>query len=244
MNNNLSALRNGALILSFDDQNFKGWEEARPLFRQHKAHATFFISEVIDAVAIEAMKHLAEDGHSIGLHGLTHGNADQMFEQMSPEEYFDSEIRPQLDECTRAGITVTSFAYPNCRRTEATDALFFAHGFRAVRGAVGLTHYDPKHLHAAEWTPLAENPRALFPVADLPQTRLINCLLVGDAYNTHIDDIINCLRRAAEKNEVLVLTSHNIAAEPGDIGMRTEWLEAILQTCSTLGIAALGFDEI
>lgn len=239
-----SELKKGALILSFDDRNFIGWEAARPIFRKYNAHATFFVSGEINEEAIATMKNLAQDGHSIGLHGLTHGDADTMCEQMSPEEYFASEIRPQLEGCEKAGIKVTSFAYPNCQRTDATDELFFSHGFRAVRGSLGFTHYDPQHLRAAEWKPLAEEPATTFPVAKLPNTRLLKCMLLGDAYNTHIDDFCNCLKRAAETNEVLVLTSHDIAPEPNPISMRTEWLEALLQTCSQYGVTALGFDEI
>lgn len=241
---NVQDIRHGVLLLSFDDRNFNGWEAARPLFRQYGAHATFFVSGEIEATAVAAMKDLAGDGHSVGLHGLTHGNADQMCEQMSAEEYFASEIQPQLAACEVAGLTITAFAYPNCRRTEATDALFYAHGFRSVRGSLKLTPYDPQHLRAAEWQPLAEIPRTCFPVAELPQTRLINCLLLGEAYNTHIDDILNCVKRAAERNEVLVLTSHDIGPDAPAINMKTAWLEAILRTAAEAGVAVLGFDEI
>ena len=76
----------GILLLSFDDRNFLGWENALPIFAQTDAHATFFVSGSIDAEAVATMRRLCAEGHSVGLHGLTHANADQAIAESSPEE--------------------------------------------------------------------------------------------------------------------------------------------------------------
>ena len=113
-----------------------------------------------------------------------------------------------------------------------------------MRGGLKLTPFDPERQLAATWKPLADNPRTAFPVSDLPQRRLLNTLIVGEAYNTHIDDYLNCLKRIAECNEVLVVTSHDIAPDAHFIHMKTAWLEAMLATAAELGIAVLGFNEL
>ncbi|MBR6471545.1 MAG: polysaccharide deacetylase family protein [Victivallales bacterium] len=234
----------GILLLSFDDRNFAGWEAALPIFARTDAHATFFVSGPIDGEAVSAMRELAAAGHSVGLHGLNHQNADEVIAATSPEEYYQTEVLPQLESAQDAGLRVTSFAYPNCRRTPESDQLFFSHGFAFVRGGLGLTPYDPEGRLADAWKPLADNPRTAFPVSDLPQRRLLNTLIVGEAYNTHIDDLLNCLRRTAERDEVLAVTSHDIAPDAKSINMKTAWLEAILATAAELGVAVLGFNEL
>lgn len=234
----------GILLLSFDDRNFAGWEAALPLFARTIAHATFFVSGPLDDEAVAAMRSLAAAGHSVGLHGFAHANADERIAESSPEEYYRSEILPQMLAACAAGLRVTSFAYPNCRRSGESDRLLFAHGFAYLRGGLGLTPYDPAGRLAASWKPLADQPAAAFPVAQLPSHRLLNTLIVGEAYNSHLDDLLNCIRRIAERNEVLVLTSHNIAPDASSIHLKTAWLEAILATAEKLGVAVLGYDEL
>ncbi|MBO4618841.1 MAG: polysaccharide deacetylase family protein [Victivallales bacterium] len=234
----------GILLLSFDDRNFAGWEAALPIFARTNAHATFFVSGPIDDEALSAMRRLADAGHSVGLHGLNHQNADEAIAASSPEEYYQAEVLPQLAPARDAGLRITSFAYPNCRRTPESDQLFFSHGFAFVRGGLGLTPFDPEGRLAEAWKPLANNPRTAFPASELPRHRLLNTLIIGEAYNTHIDDLLNCLRRIAERNEVLVVTSHDIAPDAKSIHMKTAWLEALLATATELDIAVLGFNEL
>lgn len=128
------------------------------------------------------LKHLASDGHSIGLHGLGHLNADEAVAERGAERYFAEEVWPQMDQARKNYVPFESFAYPNCRRNDETDALF--------------------------------------------------------------REICACLRRAAERKEVLSVTSHNIAPDATHIHMKTEWLEKILDTASECGLAVIGFNEL
>ena len=125
----------GVVLLSFDDRNFAGWKTALPIFDKYRAHATFFVSGPIDKSAIDTMQLLCAKGHSVGLHGLRHRNADKAVAVMGEEMYWRDEIEPQLNICRMLKIPVSSFAFPNCRRTDATDALFYSKGFRYVRGS-------------------------------------------------------------------------------------------------------------
>ena len=235
----------GALVLSFDDRNLADWERALPLFDKYGAHATFFFMGPVDASAATVLKKLRDHGHSIGLHGQKHQNADQAVAEMGPVRYFAEEIEPQLAGCRAAGIQVTSFAYPNCRRTDETDALFRAKGFTHIRGGhKGVAPYDPKGEKQAGLQPLHAVDRIFFPASERKNQFRLDTVIAGEAYHTDIEDVLACIRRCAERNEVFVLTSHGIAPDAKHINMKTEWLERILATAKECGVPCLGFDEL
>ena len=235
----------GVLLLSFDDRNFAGWEAAAPIFAKYGAHATFFVSGDLPQEAVRALKHLAEKGHSVGLHGLKHLNADTDVALRGAAQYFAEEVWPQMDRARKCYVPFESFAYPNCRRSDETDALFRAKGFEHVRGGVkGATPYDPDGAKQAGRKPLVANDAVFFPASDLPNRFRIDTILVGEAYHTDIGEICACVRRAAERKEVLSVTSHDIAPDAKHIHMKTEWLEKILATAADCGLAVVGFDEL
>ena len=235
----------GALLLTFDDRNFDGWLAAIPLFKKYDAHATFFVSGQIDNAVVRAMKTLAGKGHSIGLHGLHHANADEEIAAKGAQVYWDEEVWPQLDTCNKCYVKISGFAYPNCRRSEESDELFFKQGFKRIRGCLkNLTPYDPEGRMQADRKPLATDDRAFFPATELATRKRLDTLLVGEAYHTDIEDILACVRRAAERREVLVITAHDIADDAKWIHMKTEWLERILATAKECGLATLGFGEL
>ena len=245
---NISAtgvLTNGALVISFDDRNLADWERAIPLFDKYDAHATFFFTGPCEGDAARVLKKLREHGHSIGLHGLKHQNADAAVAAKGAAAYWAEEIAPQLAGCRAAGIPITSFAYPNCCRTDETDALFRTNGFKHVRGGLkGVTPYDPKGEKQEGLKPVHTVDRAFFPAAELSLRFRLDTAIAGEAYHTDIEDILKCIRRCAELNEAFVLTSHGIHPDAKQIHMKTEWLERILATAKECGVAVLGFDEL
>ena len=235
----------GTLVLSFDDRNFADWIDAIPLFAKHGAHATFFVSGPIDDEAVRAMKRLSEAGHSVGLHGLNHLNADEALAGMGAERYFKEEIEPQMAACRVGYVPVHSFAYPNCRRSDETDGFFKAHGFSHVRGGhKGVAPYDPDGEKQAGLAPVHAVDRAFVPAAGLAGRFRLDTVIAGEAYHTDIDDILACIRRCAERDEAFVLTSHGIHPDAKHIHMKTAWLERILETAEQCGVAVLGFDEL
>jgi len=108
----------------------------------------------------------------------------------------------------------------------------------------GATPYDPEGKKQAGRKPLVSNEAVFFPVADLPKHFRIDTIIVGEAYHTDIDDICACVRRAAERKEVLSITSHGISPDAKGINMKTEWLERILAAAKDSGLAVIGFDEL
>ena len=235
----------GTLLLSFDDRNIGDWEKALPIFDRYGAHVTFFVCGEIDGATVKALKKFREHGHSIGLHGLRHANADAAIAAKGAERFFDEEIAPQSERMRVAWIPVTSYAYPNCRFSEESDALFKARGFAHVRGGhKGVAPFDPKGEKREGLKPIHTVDRAFFPASELGSRFRLDTVIAGEAYHTDIDDLLACIRRCAERKEVFVLTSHGIRPDAKGINMKTEWLERILATAKECGVAVVGFDEI
>ena len=237
--------RKGVLVLSFDDRNFNDWVKAMPLFEKYGAHATFFVCGPIDGEAVRVMKRLSEAGHSVGLHGLRHANADEAIAKKGADLYYKEEIEPQREACRVAYIPIKSFAYPNCRRSDETDALFKRRGFAHIRGGhKGVAPFDPKGEKQEGLKPIHTVDRAFFPSSESPVRFRLDTVIAGEAYHTDIEDILKCIRRCAERKETFVLTSHGISPNAKGISMKTEWLERILATARECGVAVLGFDEL
>jgi len=243
---NVPAGARGVLLLTFDDRNFADWERALPLFAKYGAHATFFASGPIDNKAVKSLKKLSGAGHSIGLHGLGHLDADTEAARVGIEKYYRADVMPQQDSIYWAYIPCSSFAYPNSRRTDATDACLLGHGFLRLRSGVpGVTPYDPERkLPPAARRPLVSNEEVFFPAADLPNRRLLRNITLGEAYRTDIGEVLACLDRIAAHREVLTVASHGIGPDAKDINMKTEWLEKILARARELNLSVIGFDEL
>ena len=84
----------------------------------------------------------------------------------------------------------------------------------------------------------------VFPTRELPRRRVMGGVGVGPYYNTDIEDICRGIRRAAERDEVFVLYSHDICENPNKVSMHTEWLEKILATARECGVDVKGFKEL
>lgn len=235
----------GVLLLSFDDRNFDGWGKSLPLFEEYGAHATFFVCGPIDDQAVKVLKKLSAAGHTIGLHGLNHQDADKMIDKVGAERYFLDEIAPQIDCVRRACIPCSTFAYPNGVFSVVSDKLFKEKGFVRVRGeAKGAPPYDPEGRLQENREPLASYDSFFTHSDELPKRFRIDTIAVGEAYHTDIGEVLACLDRVAQRNEVISITSHNIASDARHIHMKTEWLELILKKAKELDLPVIGFDEI
>ncbi len=235
----------GTLILTFDDRNFRDWQQAQPLFAKYGAHATFFVSGELDDTAEGVLRELQEAGHTLGLHGLNHQNAPTGGTPAEVESYYAREIAPQREQFRRAGLKAEVFAYPNGRSSAATDSVILGHGFKRVRGTGGkFRPYDPKGEKRAQLQPLVSLDAAFLKPGELERTVKMHGVLLGSAYNTDIDEVVAALERAAARNETFQLISHGISATPNAISMRLEWLETILKTAARLGMAMPGYAEL
>ena len=153
-------------------------------------------------------------------------------------------MEPQISACKAAGISVRSFAYPNCRHTRATDELFFRHGFTRVRGSIpgvkSPNPHDPKGLKLDQWKPVADFDPLFTPATAFLNERNISNVIMGESYHTDIEDIVRAMRRAGERAELLSIVSHGIAPDAKGISMKTEWLERMLSAADGAGVIVRG----
>ena len=235
----------GRLLLSFDDDFYEGWRKALPLLAGYGAHATFFVSGGLDGQALSEVKNLAAHGHTIGLHGVRHVNVPLEESAESVMWYYDAEILPQVEASRRHGISAACFAYPNGRSSAFTDEMICSRDVRRVRGTGGKYRpFDPEGTKKSALRPLAEIDDLYVSAFDVARGAKMDGVLVGRFYNTDVAEIAAFLKRAAERRATVSLISHDIADEPTGIGMRTEWLEEILETASSEGLEIVGYDEL
>lgn len=236
--------RHGVVALSFDDRNFADWRKVLPILKRHGACATFFASGQIGQDEIDFARRAIASGNEFGLHGLSHLNADTALANMGAAEYWQKEIEPQLTPLKAAGIYVRSFAYPNCRRDEATDALFFSHGFTRLRGSVKgkptPNPYDPQGLKRDSWRAVASDDASYVPAAQYLTNKLIGNVILGEDYHTDINDILKAIERAGANAEAISLVSHGIHRKAKKIHMKSEWLKEILAAASDAGVIVRG----
>ena len=232
----------GVLSLSFDDANFDQWEAALPIFAKYGASTTFF---VVGTNRIDFAKKALAEGHEIGLHGLKHRDAPVAGTGLDDEAFWKADIAPQLAAFREAGVPVLSYAYPNCRRNERTDALFLSRGFARVRGLgapfpPNPNPFDPKGEKLDKWRPVATADGFFLPAAEFPFARLVPNVIMGEAYHTDIEDTMRAIARAGERGEALFIVSHGIAPDAKGISMKTEWLERMLSGAGDLGVIVRG----
>lgn len=236
--------RHGVVALSFDDHNLAAWTNAFPLFAQHDARVTFFVSGAIGPAEIAFARQAHASGHEFALHGLKHRNADREQASVGLDAYWATEVEPQLAACRAAGISVRSYAYPNCRHTPETDELFVRHGFTRLRGnlaEVPIPHpYDPQGKLLDQWKPLATYDGMYAPATTFLSRCLIANVIMGEAYHTDIEDILAAMDRAGRRAELLSIVSHGISPGARGINMKTEWLERMLSSARRLGVVVRG----
>lgn len=235
----------GTLCLTFDDRSFANWVAAMPLFAKYGARASFFANGKLDAGALAALKSLHDAGHTVGPHTLRHLNAPDVVAKEGFDSYWKREIAPQMAAFASVGIKPRAMAYPNNRRSDASDAGFVARGIVRLRAGVpGSRPYDPKGLKRVSLVPFPKLDAMYMSKENVRTNALMRAVGIGSAYATDIDDLCAGLRRAAGRGETVVFFSHDIAEKPSVISMRTEWLEKILATAAEEGMSVVGFDDL
>ena len=217
---------NGAVCFTFDDYAGANWLKADALFKKYNAHVTFFIVGNITPQKLEVMKQLQQAGHSIGLHSIHHLNAVPLPQKWRMKDYFDREVKPQLELCRKAGINVKGFAYPNNRRSEATDGELFKH-FDYLRAGLGKAK---KTLFYAS--------------KDVKGKMVLGGGGIGAFYKSDVNELKSKLKEAAESNTMIVFFSHDIYPGAKKVHMPTEMLEELLKYAAQLKMKVVGINEI
>ncbi len=233
-----TAPTNGVLLLTFDDQNYDNWLAATNLFARYGARATFCPYGSLGSTELAKMLALKKQGHTIGAHTVGHVNTDGVTD---PAAWVAAQVTPQVEAYASVGHTVRTLAYPNNKHTDAIDAYILANTpiqrFRAADIA------NNKQFAAQSSNDLAHDDACFTPVSEIGSLRVVNAIGCAAYYNTDTNNLVAGIRRAAANNEVLAVFSHDIQANPSNIGMPTAWLETILAEASSLGMRICGMDE-
>lgn len=111
------------IALSFDDSDVESWLEAQPLFAEHGARVTFFVTRYheYNPFIRDRVFELAAAGHDIAAHGANHLRAPEYVEENGLAAYLADEAIPSIEVLRADGYNVTSFAYPFGARTDEID---------------------------------------------------------------------------------------------------------------------------
>ena len=228
----LEQVRNGILLLTFDDARFETWLPQMELFRSFNARATFFYHREITAEAADSMKQLCAAGHSVGLHTTTHKDAVDI----APEAYYEEFILPQIEACRKFGLDdIRFFAYPNNRHSEEFD-LYLSRYFTRFRAGAGVK--------AAKGFRIADFEEPFIPLDELSSHAVMGGCGIGPFYNSTQENLDAALERAARENKALTFFSHAILPEASGVHMAESMLHAMLVKAADLGMVIAGFNEL
>ena len=217
---------NGTVVLSFDDRATQTWVDALPIFATYGCRATFFIDR-FDELTTEQLDHLnmlRDAGHEIACHGLRHRKADEYVAEHGVDAYLADEITPAIDAMRAAGFEPTSFAYPNSRRNEETDAALLSVFKRLRTGIAKRDGVEPCDIDDF-YTPRDQ----------YAQRKVIVGKSVDDIAS-NVPEREKLLARAAAEGSYLALYAHSVAGPPTRLGINPAALEALLASCGQLGI--------
>jgi peptidoglycan/xylan/chitin deacetylase (PgdA/CDA1 family) len=226
----------GRLLLTFDDRHVASWLAARPLFDDVDAEVTFFIMEadLLDDDERAGLQTLLADGHAVGSHGARHRNADETIREHGADGYLAIEVDPSIRVLQEIGASARSFAYPNSRRDDTSDQVLLA---RFDRLRTGGRRTTDRELAVRTIVPSDAIPRVL-PSRGSDTGR-------GDqVHPADADTMSFLLRETAERDGVLVLYAHDIAAQSAFNHIEPDRLADILREARRLGLSMQGFDRL
>ncbi|MGW0962760.1 polysaccharide deacetylase family protein [Streptomyces gelaticus] len=229
-----------ALLLTFDDRHVREWAAAAPLFTSYGARVTFFVCEPdrLDRDEVRLLRRLADDGHTIGCHGLRHERATDFVAAHGAGAYLDREVVPALDGLRRHGFASRSFAYPCSARDEGTDRLLLTLFDRLRGGVPADRRADPAlaaELHV--------------PACDISSRRvLLGCSVDSGrgtvAYGDDLTGVEAALRRTDEHGGATTLYAHCVADAHEANHVTPARLEKLLALADGMSLPCVGFDEL
>ena len=226
----------GRLFLTFDDRHIDSWVAARPIFDAAGARATFFVMEADELNGREraGLGALLEDGHAVGSHGMRHRNADDTIDQHGEDGYLALEIDPSIAALRGLGAAARSFAYPNSRRTDTTDAVLLRR-FTYLRGGGARTVDLPDAL------------TAVIPPGPFPRVLPSRGIDTGRGSADHLADagtLSALLHAVAEHDASLVLYAHDIAEQSEANHIHPDRLTEIVAQARELGLSMNTLDDL
>ena len=102
------------VCLSFDDDDYPYWVNLRPLLAKYHARVTFFITYYPTATSDDknVLRELADDGHDIQAHTITHPNGIDYVNEHGLQAFIDDEVEPSFEVLRADGYSPNAYAHP------------------------------------------------------------------------------------------------------------------------------------
>ncbi|WP_247237177.1 polysaccharide deacetylase family protein [Telluribacter sp. SYSU D00476] len=234
----------GGVAISFDDHFIDEWYQLRPVFKQHGAKVTFFItcSDTISETKRRLLQDLQEDGHEIGFHGTIHGNATQLLSNAGVNGYISTELEPGMKYMRQAGFHPTSYAHPGGNHTQQADSVLLAQGFTILRDVaknerslygIRLYHLPPRYMPHIYYT--------------FDNDRTVDALTIDTDVHISQEEIREALIKARDTGTALMLFGHKpLNKEPGEgeYGFRVSFLKYTLAQADSLDLQFYTMSEL
>jgi hypothetical protein len=111
------------VALMYDDWHTAEWVDSMPLLAQYDAHVTLYVGRYpgMPPTAHLQLQLLADAGHDIEAHSISHLRGPTFVEEYGLRTYLDDEVLPSIDLLRGDNFEVLSYAYPFGVRTDETD---------------------------------------------------------------------------------------------------------------------------
>lgn len=137
------------------------------LLRQHDARATFFVTAEFAAARPRAVRAMADAGHEVGAHGLTHADDYSALEEAEAVAVL-SEARRRVEDL--AGIAVVGLRTPRLQRCPARLVRSAGYDYDASPHPTWVPgRYNGLRLPRRPWI---DDDLVLVPISVLPAVRL------------------------------------------------------------------------
>jgi peptidoglycan-N-acetylglucosamine deacetylase len=225
----------GSVRFTFDDNYIDSWYEVRDSLLKYDIQATFFISgfQKLSNEKVIKLIELENLGFEIGFHSVNHIDATVFLEDHSTDEYFNQEIKPDLDSMRAAGFSINSFAYPFGKGTPLLDSLLLKE-FKHIRYVAESQRNGPiKNLGMFDEG---------FSIRDLAS--ISSAIGIDSNYQTPLALISQALQKAKNDNEILTLYAHKIVLEsPKSYQVKLSTLISIAKEAKRLELKSITFSQ-
>jgi len=208
------------------------------VFARHQARATFFVDrfDILSDADVEMLRDMRAAGHAIGCHSLRHLSAAQYAQEFGMQAYLMRDIEPAIAAMSARGFGIHSFAYPNSRHDDDTDAALLRY-FGRLRSGKAVPPDMTMEQCDYYFTPLDK----------LATTGRILGLSIDSVSNRSAELLRPAFRRAAQRGEVICFYAHRIDEKaPGTSRLNIAWpeLEEYLAVFAQEGLATYTYDDL
>lgn len=148
---------NGTIYLTFDDGPSKNTMDILNILDKYDIKATFFFNGGTDEASVERMKAVADAGHTIGLHSISH-DYKKIYE--SVESYLDDFYDTYTCVYEATGVKPQVFRFPGGSINNYNRFVYMQIIAEMTRR--GFVYYDwnvsgEDAVHGADWTSIYNN---------------------------------------------------------------------------------------